>query len=169
MTPKEVVRAGFDAWNRRDREAFKSLVSDDFQVEGEPAGPDGWLAVMDTWVKAFPDNQMEVTSMIGDEDGVACEVTFTGTQTGALVDQNNPELPATGKPATIYFATYQRVVNEKLVSFAGYGVMGSLIEQGLGGLQATVRGEPVTIHAQPSYPGTGLHRRAIPSAAQSPT
>ena len=161
MTPKEVVQAGFDAWNRRDRDAFRSLVSDDFQFEGEPAGPDGWLAVMDVWAKAFPDNRMEIASMIGDEEGVACEATFTGTQTGSLEDQQNPPLPPTGKRVTIHFATYQRVLNEKLVSFAGYGVMGSLIEAGVGGLQATVNGVPVNIHAQPSYPGTGLHQRAV--------
>ena len=63
-------------------------------------------AYMQAWYTAFPDMRASETNRVVGEDSVACELEFTGTNTGPL-EMGGQELPATGRSVAgrgTYFA-----------------------------------------------------------------
>lgn len=164
MTAQELVQCANDAWNRRDRATWRSLVSDGFTFNGLQIGPDGWAQILDDWSQAIPDNRFTIESMVSDGSGIAVEYTFTGTQSGTLPaapDGSQPELPPTGKPLEYHIAALMRIESDKVVTFAVYGVSGSMIQAGMGGLAVTLNGVPVHMTMQPDVAGAGLRRRPV--------
>lgn len=168
MTPHEISLAAIEYWNSNDREAWRSLVADDFQFEGDVFGKDGWLAVLDQWHSAFPDCHMELEGMVCDERSCAAELLFTGTHTGTLrvgAPPGEVDLPPTGKRVTVRFGNFWTTnADGLLTSFAAYGVPGGLIDSGvIPGVQL-----PAGFAVQPKYAGSGLQGRPIATGPAIP-
>lgn len=103
-------------WNRHDRAGYVALYTDD-QVSTAPGGirlegRAGAEMFYDVWQNAFPDNRIEVKSIVADEGSACIEALFTGTHTGALITGAG-EVPATGARVAVPFVHLISVRNGK--------------------------------------------------------
>src|SRR5438552_16862663 len=95
-----------EAWNRHDTEKFLSLcdeniVRKDTSSPQPTKGKQGAKEFFNKWVTAFPDFKMKLVNTVATEDSVACEIEFSGTNTGRLkISDEVPEIPATNKKVT---------------------------------------------------------------------
>jgi steroid delta-isomerase-like uncharacterized protein len=114
--------AGMDAWDRHDADGFVDLLADGFAWvdDGIPEPMrtrEAAKQYVETWFTAFPDMRVRTTKrVVGDDDSVAAEVEYTGTNTGRL-NFGGMDLPATGKKITgrgCYFVTAE---NGKIKEF----------------------------------------------------
>ena len=107
-----------DVWNAGDRASWEAMID---QQAFEARGPGGYrLAGRDaidaewaTWHEAFPDNQLVMLRMCGDENCGAMEGRFQGTHTGTLRGPAG-ELPATGRTVDVPFCEVHRVQAGKI-------------------------------------------------------
>ena len=89
------------AFTNRDWVAFRKTAHPDFVYRefGAPApvkGVDAAIAVFQKWVDAFPDMKGMVTNTVAEGNKVVLEITWSGTQNGALQGPMGPIAP-TGK------------------------------------------------------------------------
>ena len=89
MTPeanKEVVRAFYDAINRRDFGALSAYCHEDFvfyhQMDTPHVGVEGFIASEKKNFNAFGDWQMPIRDIIAEGDKVAAYLVFEGTHVG---------------------------------------------------------------------------------------
>lgn len=98
----KLAKDGVDAFNRADWEKTRALTSPGV-VYVETAtgrrvqGIEAFIEVATAWRAAFPDAKGAVTSAIAAGDTAVIEITWTGTQTGALATPMGSSIPATGK------------------------------------------------------------------------
>src|ERR1041385_4964709 len=86
-----------EAWNRHDTEKFLSLCDENIvwkdSASPEPTkGKQGAKDFFNKWVTAFPDFRIKQLSVVANEDTVAVEIEFSGTNTGTLAVSN--EMPS---------------------------------------------------------------------------
>jgi predicted ester cyclase len=85
-TNKEVVRAFYDAINRRDFGALSAYCHEDFvfyhQMDTPHPGVEGFIASEKKNFDAFADWQMPIRDIIAEGDKVAAYLVFEGTQVG---------------------------------------------------------------------------------------
>lgn len=85
MTPREVVRAYIDAYNKNDLHSALAYVADDFVRFSnttkiwEPMSKEVWADMWARFQAAFPGFKWDVTSIVASGDTVAIEVIETGT------------------------------------------------------------------------------------------
>ena len=90
---KEVVRNIYEqAFNKRNLQLLQNYISDDYTGIKGTKGAEGFQEPAAALIKAFPDAQWHLVSLIGEGDNVFVKWKFEGTQTGAF--QN---IEATGK------------------------------------------------------------------------
>lgn len=107
-----------DLWNAGDREGWEAMTD---QTAFESRGPGGFRlagreavdAEWSMWHNAFPDNQVVVVRIYGDENGGLLEGRFQGTHTGPLVTSAG-EIEATQRTVDIPFAETHRVQAGKM-------------------------------------------------------
>ena len=138
MTVQEVLNlnnAVIDAWNSHDAEKFLVLCDSNivWQDSGAPdpfKGKDGAKMFYNMWNTAFPDFKIRLVSTIANETGAACEIEFSGSNTGPLRMPGQPEIPTTGKKITAskgtYFATMK---NGKVTAVNTYPDMINMMMQ----------------------------------------
>jgi steroid delta-isomerase-like uncharacterized protein len=85
-----VVRALYDAFNRRDMDKTLALVTDDVKWMNIPfnntfSGPKGYREYLDNWTTAMPDCKVEITNVIAGEEWSVVEFIGRGAHTGPLV------------------------------------------------------------------------------------
>jgi len=102
-------------WNQRDMNAVKQLMDPSHVPHGPvtdqfPQGIEGTKAFMSTFLTAFPDTKATIEKQEAQGDQVKTTLTFTGTQTGVLMDN-----PATGKKVTVPVTVTDKIVNGKIV------------------------------------------------------
>ncbi len=142
MSAQDTARiddAVIKTWNAHDTDGFLALCADDivWRDVGNPEplkGKEGARQFFQAWITAFPDISLRQVNRVVDDDQVAVELEFSGTNQGPI--QGPPGTPAispTGKKVTgnkgVYFA---RVRDGKIVEVHTYPDMaGMLIQLGL--------------------------------------
>lgn len=67
MTPDEIVRRYYDAFNARRFDQAQALLADDVQIEHHPigsgGGTDSYTAFARRWLTAFPDGYVTIVSI----------------------------------------------------------------------------------------------------------
>ena len=89
-SPADIHREMADAWNRRDFEAFRALLHDDYTYVGPdgsklPGGAAAALEMIQSYALAFTNAHMEVTRVYVQGNTAIAETVFRGTHTGELM------------------------------------------------------------------------------------
>ena len=88
-TGETIHKEMMDAWNRRDFDAFRSLLHDGYTYVGgdgqELVGPDAGTEVAKGYATAFPDGHAEVTMTCVQGDTVVGEFRVKATHGGDLM------------------------------------------------------------------------------------
>lgn len=136
MSRQDVERIddqGIAAWDQHDPDAFVALLADGFvwhdATMPEPMrNADAARQYVQAWVTAFPDMRITRTNRLVDEDKVACELEFSGTNTGPLT-MGGQEIPATGKQVTGHGTYFARVQEGKIVEFSTHPDVAEMMAQ----------------------------------------
>jgi steroid delta-isomerase-like uncharacterized protein len=96
-----LVRAHYDAFNRRDNQKGLTLVTEDVKWMNVPfdvshTGRAGYREYLDNWTTAMPDCKVEISNVIVGEEWTVVEFIGRGTHTGPLAGPTGP-IPATQK------------------------------------------------------------------------
>ena len=107
-------------WNTHDIEKMASFFADDCVYENLARGETyRGKEQLKAWAKgafqAIPDFKLDLTSLFGSEDWLACEWVMTGKLTGDL-----PGLPATGKAFSVRGSSIVQLKDGKIVRNADY-------------------------------------------------
>ncbi len=131
---KAISRKFLEAgWKKRDWTAQAGLVSANHLNHGPfteqmPQGPAGDRAFVETFATAFPDVAYRIDQQEADGDLVKTWVTYTGTQTGQLMN-----IPPTGKRATVQVLITDRIENGNIAeSWAEWDVNDFMRQLGVG-------------------------------------
>lgn len=116
---RDVARRHDDAWNAKDVEARKAYCAPDIETEMPGGmhlkGLDQVLQVEAAFWQALPDSQIKRTNEFVAGDTVIAEGILTGTQTGQFPTPQG-EIPASGNPVNLRYASIRRVSNGKIIS-----------------------------------------------------
>jgi len=125
-------------WSSHDADRAVALLSDDAVWEDvvSPERMRNKAAIrqyIQSWFTAFPDMTAAVKNRVVTDDQVACEVEFTGTNTGPLqMGAGTPSIPATGKRVTGRGTYFLRIRNGKIAEAHSYpDVLGLMMQLGL--------------------------------------
>jgi steroid delta-isomerase-like uncharacterized protein len=117
--PSDVARRHDDAWNAKDVEGRKACSAPDIELEMPGGmhlkGLDQVLQVEGAFWQALPDSQIKRTDEFAAGDSVIAEGFLTGTQTGPFPTPQG-EIPASGNPVNLRYASVKRVSDGKIVS-----------------------------------------------------
>ena len=124
----DIQRQIFDAWNRRDWNAYRSFLHSEYTYIGpdgqEQKGPEAGLAIAKMYANAFPNGKLEVKNSMSTGDTAVCEFTARGTHQGDLRG-----IPPTGKPVEIKIANIMEVRDGKVYREREYFDTMSLLVQ----------------------------------------
>jgi steroid delta-isomerase-like uncharacterized protein len=110
---QDLVRRLIGAINNQDYQALPDLVDPDYvyRAPGEELrGIAGLESLLTAYRRGFPDLELVIDNMFGDEDRVATAFTFTGTHLGELMG-----VPATGKRVSVHGIIHSRVDGGRIV------------------------------------------------------
>ena len=117
--PREVSRRHDDAYNAKDMEARKQCISADVEMEFPGGmrfkGLDEVEQIENVFWAAIPDGRVKRTTEFVDGDTVIAEGVMVGTHTGPFRTPQ-AEIPPSGNPAELRYATVKRIVDGKIVS-----------------------------------------------------
>lgn len=117
--PRDVARRHDDAWNAKDVEGREACCSPDIETELPGGmnlkGMDQVRQVENVFWEALPDSQIKRTDEFVAGDTVIAEGVMTGTHTGTFRTPQG-EIPPSGNPVNLRYASVKRVVNDKVVS-----------------------------------------------------
>lgn len=71
-------------WAALRKTAHQDFVYREFSATEPVRGPDAAIAAFQKWIEAFPDMKGTVTNTVAEGNKVVLEITWSGTQTGAL-------------------------------------------------------------------------------------
>jgi steroid delta-isomerase-like uncharacterized protein len=131
-----IARENVDAFSKGDQKRFQSLFASDavyreFATGREIKGPDQITSAAWGWRDAFPDASGEITNSFASGDQAVLQITWTGTQKGALVSPGGT-IPATGRQVSVPACQVARIQNEKIASVDHYfDMMGMLVQLGV--------------------------------------
>jgi steroid delta-isomerase-like uncharacterized protein len=122
-TALETFRAGTDAFNDHDIDAFAQTLADDvvFDAPGgmRGAGRAACAAFYRGWLESFPDAHVEVDAVHVSGDVIVEEGTFSGTHDGVLRSPTS-EIPPTGRRVSV---PYVHVLRFRDGKHAALGLM----------------------------------------------
>lgn len=111
---KELVRRGFEeGMNEQNFTLFDEYLAPNYVNHNLPApapGPQGFVAVVQSFFNAFPDFRVSVEEVIGEGELVSTRGYFTGTHQGDFQG-----IPPTGKTIKVAYIDLWRGENGKLV------------------------------------------------------
>ena len=117
--PRDVAQRHDEAWNAKDVEGRKATTAPDLEVEMPGGmhfkGLDQVLQVEAAFWEALPDSRLTRTDEYVAGDVVIAEGSLTGTQTGVFRTPQG-EIPASGNPVNLRYASVKRVVDGKVAS-----------------------------------------------------
>jgi steroid delta-isomerase-like uncharacterized protein len=115
----ELARRHDEAFNSQDPEGRTAIEASDVEVMYPGGlvlrGHEQVLQLVRAFWNAIPDGKINVDTQLASGDVVFAEGTLTGTHTGAFRTPEG-EIPASGKPVTVRYATMKRFREGKLVS-----------------------------------------------------
>lgn len=100
-----LAKEGVEAFNKGDWEQTKRITAPNVAYKEMATGRktenvDQFIELAKAWRAAFPDAKGTVTSAIASGDTAVLEITWAGTQTGALATPSG-QIPATGKKINV--------------------------------------------------------------------
>lgn len=128
-----VIRAHYDAFNRRDNDKGQSLVTNDVKWTNVPfnlqyTGHKGYRESLDNWITALPDCKVEITNLVAGTDWAAVEFTGRGTHTGTLVGPSGT-MPATQQKLELKCCEVMRIQDGQIAEARLYFDAASLLRQ----------------------------------------
>jgi C-1 hydroxylase len=125
---KELVRAFFEAWSRRDVEKAAGLVAEDFVNNSSASqGRDGVREEGEYWFTAFPDASVSIEDVIAEGDRVVVRLTARATHGGSFMGAE-----PTGKQVVFQEIDIARVENGLIAEmWAAPDVYGMMAQLGL--------------------------------------
>jgi steroid delta-isomerase-like uncharacterized protein len=120
----ELIRSLADAFNARDFDRGRELVSDDLEFTDYAMGVtlqggDAFIGYARSWANAFSDMQLEVGGVVADDRHAAAEFVGRGTHDGTLPTPNG-DVPATGRTIDAPFTWFCDVADGKLTRVGDY-------------------------------------------------
>jgi len=136
MSREDVARVdsrSIAAWAKHDVEGVVAMLADKFVWTDvglpEPMRSlDEVRAYVGGWIEAFPDLGLEQTNRVVDDDAVAGELVFTGTNNGPL-GVAGTRLPPTGRSVVGRGAYFARFEGDKVVEFHAYPDLAGMMMQ----------------------------------------
>jgi steroid delta-isomerase-like uncharacterized protein len=117
---RETVEAfGAGDWDRLRAALAPGAVWEQICTQERFEGADAIVELNRRWKQAFPDAVAEIISAVGTEDAAVLEVSFTGTQDGAL-ESPQGAIPPSGKQATVRTANVVRATDGKIAHVCQY-------------------------------------------------
>src|SRR5574341_550511 len=140
-----IVRAHYDAYNRRDVEKGSSLVSDDVKWINVPfnvifSGRRGYREFLDNWTTAMPDSRVKIINLVPGEEWTAVEFVGRGTHSGPMVAPQGI-ISATQRKLDMKFCEFLRVKSGQIAEGHLYFDGATLMRQ-LGLLAPAASGQP---------------------------
>jgi steroid delta-isomerase-like uncharacterized protein len=132
----DILRDLADAFNARDFDRARQLMSDDIEfidvASGQTArGHDGVIEYVQGWFGAFPDMQLETRALVADESYAAGEFVGRGTHNGTLPTPGG-EVPATGRKLDERFVWFADIADGKITGVRDYyNAMAVMMQLGL--------------------------------------
>ncbi|EME51044.1 hypothetical protein G352_26437 [Rhodococcus ruber BKS 20-38] len=125
MTPEiATVTALYDAWNRRDIEAWVQSFTLEATWTNLPtgethAGPDGMAQNYRNWDEPFPNGTCEKLTFAEGNGFVVTEFIAVGTHTGRMAGPNG-DIEPTGRTLTVPFCDLHRVEGDRITATRRY-------------------------------------------------
>ena len=142
-----LIQTLMDAFNTKDVDRYAAISTDDCEVLDVPSGmtfkgPDGFRQFVQNWMTAFPDGQVQATSLFTTEDQGHVEYMARGTNTGPFPYASGP-IPPTGRRVEFRVCAGLQFREGKVASIHYYYDLLSVLQQL--GLVPTASGELVPI------------------------
>ncbi len=124
MSAAETLREIAEAFNARDWDRARELVSDEFEfvdvAMGQTVhGPDGFVEYARVWANAFSDMRIETLAVVADDRHASGEFVGGGTHDGTLPTPAG-EIPPTGRKFEERFTWFADVAGGKLTGVRDY-------------------------------------------------
>lgn len=129
----KLIQDYYAAFNAKDMERLKSLLTDDVECHfvssgfEKTTGKDEFVKMSQECYDAFPDMKTSIVNQVINEESGAVEGKSIGTHKGELKFQDW-NIPATGKSVTMNFCEIYRFRNGKIASVHTYADNLSLLE-----------------------------------------
>jgi steroid delta-isomerase-like uncharacterized protein len=141
MDSPTLVRAHYEAFNKRDIDKNLSLVTDDVKWTNIPfnvthTGRSGIRDFLGGWTTAMPDCKVEVLNVFASDDWTVGEFIGRGTHTGPLVGPQGT-IPATQKKLELKFCEIFKIKNGQIAEARVYFDAATMLRQ-LGVLPQTM-------------------------------
>jgi steroid delta-isomerase-like uncharacterized protein len=131
--PMDVATKWAERHNSHDLPGLISLISDAVEVYGPGMpgrlGKVQFVEYLRQFDRGFPDAHEEIISYVESGDTVACEVRYSGTNTGSMTSPMGAEMPPTGKKMSLPGSFFMRVKDGKIISFHGYLDQATMAQQ----------------------------------------
>ena len=140
MSTNDVLKLNdevMDSWNRHDTKKFLTLIDEnvvwhDTAIPEPIRGKTGAEQFFNMWSTAFPDFRFKIHNKVANDNSIAVEIEFTGTNTGPLKMGDQPEIPATNKKVSNRGCYFGKVKNGKFIEVSTYPDMaGMMVQLGL--------------------------------------
>jgi steroid delta-isomerase-like uncharacterized protein len=120
-----LAKEGVDAFNKADWTRTRNMTApdvlyDELATGRHVKGVDEFVEVSKGWRFAFPDAKGTVTSALESGDTAVIEITWQGTQTGALLTPTGDKIPPTGKKVNVPAVQIVRTSGGKIVETKHY-------------------------------------------------
>ena len=136
----DVARESIECFNAGDFDRLRSLLADnsseeEYATQRRLEGVDAQIDAGRGWKDAFPDGRGTVNATYVDGNTVTLELTWQGTNTGAMRTPDGQEMPATGRSASVSACQIVVVEDGKITSTRHYFDLMTLLQQ-LGVMEA---------------------------------
>ncbi|MGH7747029.1 MAG: ester cyclase, partial [Candidatus Dormibacteria bacterium] len=114
---RELIQGTHDRWSARDLGGYRELGAANLEMTvpgGSPGtGPDGLEELYRGWNEAFPDNVVEILTILDEGDTAALEGRFTGTHTGTMRTPSG-DVPPTGRRVVLEYSLVIRATGGRM-------------------------------------------------------
>ncbi len=125
---EKIARDYMEAWNRRDWDAYRGAVHDQYSYTGgdgqKQSGPEAAVAVGQMFANAFPDGRIEVQRVHATGNTAIVEFTGVGTHNGELMG-----IQPTGRKINIPVCDVIEIRDGKIIAEREYMDMLHLMQQ----------------------------------------
>jgi steroid delta-isomerase-like uncharacterized protein len=130
---EKAVRALYDAWNRRDLNAWVGAFTPEATWHNVPTGetftgPDGMARNYRNWDVPFPEGICTDIEVLAGEDFAVGRFTASGVNSGPLAGPDG-EIPATGRSLAVPFCDVHRLRDGRITSTVRYWDQASVARQ----------------------------------------
>jgi predicted ester cyclase len=139
-TTKDLARNFYESYNEHDlSKNWENYISPKLvnHAFGGAYDRDGWLAVEQAYLSAFPDLHVVVLDQVAEGDKVASRVAMTGTQ-----KEDFYGVTAAGAVGTLRVTFFDRIEDKMIVEHWADANVGGLLQE-LNGSAATLEGHTV--------------------------